>query len=266
MVTHLAACLLALLALTSHVLAWETEQEAARQVRQLLNTPDQHFGVGVLSTLYARDAREEQNVPLQGHEYFAPCYDNGDLSFIALPVSQNWRNALSKGANVSFAISSHPDTRVPDPRHEVNGEWDPERPDWRKGQPSKLRFTLFGSMVLQNAHNTSQNELTQISRCFLHHHPDSSKWAPGSKDSPHFASWAKFCVSKIYAVGGFGDEHRIGWISHDAYNKAASALSYLAEPLASDDRSLEDVLDAPELFFGDSVDVERPLQAGEYVV
>ncbi|CAO1612717.1 unnamed protein product [Parajaminaea phylloscopi] len=254
-----AAALAGVACLAVPASAWETERDAARQVRSLLDSPDQHFGVGVLSTLYPRPQQQQQQplsspastddaaaafeVPLQGHEYFAPCYRNGDLAFVALPVSQNWRNALAPGANVSFAVSAHPDPRVADPRHRAEAAagsrkalsspsqaWDPDRPSWRRGQPSKLRFVLFGSMELVSGDGGDDDDDGEATadaengtaprECFLRHHRDASHWAPGSTDSPHVAKWARLRVAKVYAVGGFGDEHRIGWIDHDVYAQA----------------------------------------------
>lgn len=264
------------LAITCHTYAWETEADAAAQVRSLLASQDQHFGVGVLSTF--NSSGSGANVPLQSHEYFAPCFDDGDLAFIALPVSPNWRNALASGANISFAVSSHPDPRISDPRHRSSGKrgsnrWDPRRPAWRRGLPSKLRSTLFGSVELLEMPSSLSSASTATS-CFLKHHPDAKYWAPESTDSPHVARWARLRVAKIYAVGGFGDEHRIGWIDRQVYAQAGphhahhSGLRKLNDD--AEDESIVPAASKPErLFVGMTTGSHLStvnLRNGQYVV
>lgn len=230
---------------------------AAEQVRTLLADSGQHFGVGVLATTYPAETSSQssspqplENVPLQGPEYFAPCYDNGDLIFVALPVSQNWRNALATDAsgsraNVSFTVGSHPDPRVVDPRHRASKRrsrgdgWEKGRPRWRKGMPSKLRFVLFGQVeLLPEKAGEISSEDNEATDCFLKWHPDAVHWAPGAEDSPHFARWAKMDVQKVYSIGGFGDEHFIGWIDAESYSRARPAA--IEE---DSDESSEDVED-----------------------
>lgn len=212
-------------------------RSAAHQVRRLLSSHSEHFSSGILSTIYSHNHPDASlhNSPLSGPEYFAPCQSNGDLTFLALPVSQNWRNALSPGANVTFSVGSNPDPRVVDWRHASKGdasEWDEARPDWRKGMPSKLRVTLFGHVVElpQEDTNEESTRTHRLAKCFTSVHTDSMKWAPGAKESPHEARWVQLVVDRIYAVGGFGDEHRIGWISKAAYTAAGSRGRAYAAP------------------------------------
>lgn len=92
--------------------------------------------------------------------------------------------------------------------------------------PSKLRFTLFGHMEPLNSSSSasaSASSVEEVRSAFLRCHPDAAHWAPGAKDSPHQALWVRFVAEKIYAVGGFGDEHRIGWIDRDVYANAGRA-------------------------------------------
>jgi hypothetical protein len=83
--------------------------------------------------------------------------------------------------------------------------------------PSKPRMTLYGDV-----HELPRGspEAHEAARCFLHLHPDARHWADGSRDSPHEARWVRLRAQKVYRVGGFGDESRIGWIDIDAYRKA----------------------------------------------
>ncbi|CAO1620815.1 unnamed protein product [Sympodiomycopsis kandeliae] len=222
----LISFILAIQGATGIVAAWETEQQAAEQVRHLLSDPSQHYSQGILSSIFPSSYPDAslRHLPSSSAEYFAPCSSNGDLTLIALTVSSTWRNALTPGANVTFTIQSNPNPSVPDWRHlSSDRKWDENRPQWRKGMPSKLRFNLYGHVkVLQDADDIDNGqEPIPEAGCFLKLHPDARKWAPGAKASPHHAKWVRFVVEKIYATGGFGDEHRIGMIDRDVYAKAS---------------------------------------------
>lgn len=131
--------------------------------------------------------------------------------------SQNWRNALSSSSrNATMIVSSSPDPAIPDPRHtDKDGHaWDPNRPSWRRGMPSKQRMTLYGHLD-----RIAKEEADKVSACYLKQHPDAEHWAPGSDESPHVAFWTRFVVDRIYRVGGFGDEANIGWIDMDLWHK-----------------------------------------------
>jgi len=85
--------------------------------------------------------------------------------------------------------------------------------------PSKSRVTLFGHFSILNITDHPE-QADQAARCYLDHHPDASHWAPNSTESPHIPFWATFHVTKVYWVGGFGDEHYIGWFNSDEWNAA----------------------------------------------
>jgi hypothetical protein len=59
----------------------------AHRSRSLLTDPTT-FGVGILSTIYPDDyyIKELRGFVTSGSEYFAPCYAQGDLLVLALPV------------------------------------------------------------------------------------------------------------------------------------------------------------------------------------
>ncbi|KAK0520786.1 hypothetical protein OC842_006993 [Tilletia horrida] len=245
-----------LVASTAHqitsVAAWETAAEAARQARALLH--DEHiFGVGVLSSVYPDDFRIPQlrGRVSSGPEYFAPCYDNGDLALMALTVSQNWRNVLPSfngSGKATFTISSNADPSIPDPRHAVpkhshsnnatlNGEggggleWDPHRPHWRRTFPSKNRMTLFGAIEeLSHPSSSSSSSLenTAAAKCYLTHHKDAAHWAPGARDSPHSALWVRMRVEEVYVIGGYGDEHAIRFLPMEDYRSARAGTKAAA--------------------------------------
>ncbi|KAE8226291.1 hypothetical protein CF319_g1118 [Tilletia indica] len=219
-----------LLGCTQSVLAWETSAEAASQARALLHDPTV-FGVGTLSSIYPDDFRIPQlrGRVASGPEYFAPCYDNGDIALMALTVSQNWRNVLPSFGGTGTAtltIGANPDPSIPDPRHTSSSsksvKWDPHRPQWRRGMPSKNRITLFGAITELSSPSSDAGD--DVGRCFLNYHKDALHWAPGSKDSPHSAIWVRLSVQEVYSIGGYGDEHAIRFLPMDEYRQANGTL------------------------------------------
>ncbi|SPO26490.1 uncharacterized protein UTRI_04079 [Ustilago trichophora] len=210
---------------TTRSLAWETKAQALEQAVHLVHDPTV-FGVSTLSTRYpsSHPIAELAGHVISGPEYFAPCEaDTGTLLYLGLTVSQTWKNILnsdSKIATVSIASNTNP--AIPDPRHSSGHDskhWEEDRPSWRRGMPSKARITLFGHFSILNV--TEQPEQAKKAlHCYLDHHPDASHWAPDSDESPHIPFWATFTVDKVYWVGGFGDEHYIGWFSSYEWNTA----------------------------------------------
>ncbi len=85
--------------------------------------------------------------------------------------------------------------------------------------PSKPRITLFGHFDILNV-TQEPREAEKASQCYLEQHKDASHWAPNSTESPHVPFWATFNVDKVYWVGGFGDEHYIGWFTSDEWSTA----------------------------------------------
>lgn len=206
-------------------LAWETKAEALKQAVQLLHDPNV-FGVSTLSTRYPDDhpVSDLAGHVISGPEYFAPCdSETGSLLYLGLTVSQSWRNILndtSKNATVSIASNANPE--IPDPRHRSRqhpNHWHADRPSWRRGMPSKSRVTLFGHFSILNI-TEHPNQADEAACCYLDHHADASHWAPNSTESPHVPFWATFNINKVYWVGGFGDEHYIGWFTSDEWNTA----------------------------------------------
>lgn len=119
---------------------------------------------------------------------------------------------------------SSADPRIPDPRHTAShnpAAWNPQRPGWRRGMPSKQRLSLLGHIERIEADDA---DLPAMRACYLRSHPDASHWTPGSQESPHVAFWARFIVDHVYRVGGFGDESAIGWIDIDKYRRAGRRL------------------------------------------
>ncbi|KAK0543374.1 hypothetical protein OC845_006155 [Tilletia horrida] len=251
------------------VLAWETPAEAAQQARALLHDPT-IFGVATLSSIYPADFRipELRGRVASGPEYFAPCYENGDLVMIALTVSQNWRNVLPSfggSGNATVTVSANPDPSVPDARHATKKgkklSWDPHRPQWRRGMPSKGRITLFGSIEeLSKPSSVSSpqaDDQVDVAKCFLSYHHDAGHWAPGAKDSPHSAIWIRFKTEQVYQIGGFGDEHSIRFLPIDEYRKAH--VPKLDSAAYNHDNTTSEGTLNLDIFFGDSDNGPRPV-------
>ena len=123
--------------------------------------------------------------------------------------------------------------------------------------PSKNRMTLFGHVELLGngtAPSVSKQETQSLASCYKSFHPDTAPWLPGRTDTPHRTEWARFVVDKIYHVGGFGDEHFIGWIPVEKYRDAVRKISKLGSPneasslLTPDDQACD-----VQLLFGESV-------------
>ena len=83
-------------------------------------------------------------------------------------------------------------------------------------------MTLFGHVEDLKERADEESSSDALGKCFLFYHPDSKHWAPGAEDSPHQSSWVRFVVDKLYHVGGFGDEHAIGFIPLDKYASAVA--------------------------------------------
>ncbi|PWN51150.1 hypothetical protein IE53DRAFT_386508 [Violaceomyces palustris] len=227
----------------STLTAWETAEQAARQARSLLKDPTV-FGVGTLSTVYP-DRHPDESLRgsiMSGPEYFAPCFpENGDLLFLGLTVSQNWRNVRqSDHHNATFSVGSNADPGVVDPRHSARtrvafssspDHWDPHRPSWRKGMPSKGRVTLMGHFE-----ELEEQAWQSAEKCFFSHHPDARHWGRPGPDSPHTPFWTRFVIDKVYWIGGFGDEHFIGWLSLERWVEAGNRIGIKAADGGSPNR------------------------------
>lgn len=99
--------------------------------------------------------------------------------------------------------------------------WQAERPMWRRGMASKGRATMYGTM---HALAPDTKGLDDLAQCFTAHHPDADAWTPHAHGNPHSAVWVRFEPTRIYYVGGFGDEHYIGDIHVDTYRAAKLGL------------------------------------------
>lgn len=174
--------------------AVETVEEAARLARDLVDIDSS----ATLATVYPSDHPTMASQPFALMEYYASCHSNGSLSFIFMPISQNNRNILhSPGQSATFTVASRPP------------------------QANTARVALMGNVTIHYPGHDDEEGVDAIERCFLERHPDAKWWIPGRKPA-HTAFWARFDPHTIYYVGGFGNEHFIGFIPLSLYQGARS--------------------------------------------
>ncbi|KAI0258766.1 pyridoxamine 5'-phosphate oxidase-domain-containing protein [Gloeopeniophorella convolvens] len=181
--------------------AYETLEEAAALARGLLAQPP---AIGTMATLYPSDHPTLPGAPYAMQEYFAPCFANGSLALVLLPISRHGQNVLRAPAgDASLTVSTAP------------------------ADASRARVALLGNVVLLD-----EGEVEEVGEalraCYTAWHPDARAWMPGDKRGAHLAYWARFDPHTVYFVGGFGDEHFIGYIPLDVYQVAKG--SQLPEP------------------------------------
>ncbi|EJT97255.1 hypothetical protein DACRYDRAFT_25086 [Dacryopinax primogenitus] len=202
---------LTLLLITGFALADETVQDAARLARQLL----QQETIGNLATVFPSSHPVLPGQPFSLMECFAPCHSNGSLTLLFLPIAQNNRNILASPYHSATLT-----VRVRDP----SSPYDSEGKGW-DSPASRGRVALIGNVTVTG------KDGSDVEECYLESHPDAEGWLPGRKEAPHNAYWARFDPHHIYWVGGFGDEHYIGYIPLDLYQKAAPIVNGMSEPL-----------------------------------
>ncbi|KAK9452886.1 pyridoxamine 5'-phosphate oxidase-domain-containing protein [Dipodascopsis uninucleata] len=165
-----------------------TVSEAAVQARKLVR----HESTGQLATVYQDGDRE--GIPIALMEYYADCDDDGSLTLLVVEAGPSYKNWQS-GSSVSFNIDYH------------------GKGGFTFSPASKPRVSLFGNLTFIDTADTESIEKAQ--KCFLHRHPDSRPWQPGSKI--HKTAYAKFDVESIYWLGGFGNVAYIGDIPVEMY-------------------------------------------------
>ncbi|WVW84983.1 hypothetical protein I302_107019 [Kwoniella bestiolae CBS 10118] len=172
----------------------ETLAEAAHNARVLVKD----LKTGTMASVYP-DSTDFAGRPFAMMEYHAPCYSNGSLTLILMPISRSTQNIFQNpGHHVAYTVSM-PTEGVRSPM-------------------SRGRVALMGNVTTLRDISTSQAE--KLSKCYTSYHPDSKYWLPGNEDSPHTSYWARLDIDRIYYVGGFGDVHYIGPIPVDLYAKS----------------------------------------------
>ncbi|WWC96528.1 hypothetical protein V866_003396 [Kwoniella sp. B9012] len=176
----------------------ETLVEAAHNARVLVKD----VKTGTLASVFP-DATDLAGRPFAMMEYHAPCYSNGSLTLILMPISRSAQNIFQNpGHHVAYTVSM-PTEGVRSPM-------------------SRGRVALMGNVTTLRDISSSQSE--ELAKCYTAYHPDSKYWLPGDNNSPHTSYWARLDIDRIYYVGGFGDIHYIGPIPVDLYAKSENGL------------------------------------------
>ncbi|KAJ3571699.1 hypothetical protein NP233_g3581 [Leucocoprinus birnbaumii] len=202
--------------------ARETVHDAAQVARKLVE--NSRNSVGSMATVFPSDDPRSPGedpetfleapvpnspgaMPFSLPEYYASCHQNGSLTLLFLPISRHSRNILqSEGQTASISITS------PIPA------------------AARPRVALIGNVtVFKNSANVP--DLSRVRHCYLSKHPDATQWLPDDDEAAHIAYWARFDPHTVYFVGGFGDEHYIGYIPVQLYQAAwANTLESGAAP------------------------------------
>ncbi|KAI0630380.1 pyridoxamine 5'-phosphate oxidase-domain-containing protein [Trametes polyzona] len=148
-----------------------------------------------MATVYPGDHTTLAGEPFALQEYYASCHANGSLTLLFLPISRHSQNVLQSPAHAaSITIASDPPAA--------------RRP----------RVALIGNVTVFPVLEHTP-DLAAIQACYIAQHPDARWWLPGPRE-PHVAYWARFDPHTVYFVGGFGDEHYIGYVPLELYQNA----------------------------------------------
>ncbi|WWC88398.1 uncharacterized protein L201_003309 [Kwoniella dendrophila CBS 6074] len=192
----------------------ETLAEAAHNARDLVKD----VKTGTMASVYP-ESSDFAGRPFAMMEYHAPCYSNGSLALILMPISRSTQNIFQDpGHHIAYTVSM--------PTEGI------------KSPMSRGRVALMGNVT--TLRNLSREDEAELSSCYTKYHPDAKSWIPGNKDSPHFSIWARLDIDRIYYVGGFGDIHYIGPIPVDLYAKSEKKVQ---ENYEDSEEVFEDDLD-----------------------
>lgn len=177
----------------------ETKEEAAMLARELLVSSPKP--IATMATIYPNDHAMLPGQPYAMQEYYAPCYSNGSLALIFLPISRHSQNILhSPSHSASISVWSDPPAAA------------------------RARVSLIGNVTILPDDDPDAERLKQ---CYLSQHPDAQDWIPGDDEGAHLAYWARFDPHSVYFVGGFGDEHLIGYLPLELYQSAVPSSATL---------------------------------------
>ncbi|KAI0930289.1 hypothetical protein AcV5_007046 [Taiwanofungus camphoratus] len=180
----------------------ETVEDAARLARKLVD--HSVSSLGSMATIYPTSHPTLAGEPFSLQEYYASCHANGSLTLLFMPIARHSQNILSSLTHsTSISITSeHPNAGLP-------------------------RVALMGTVTVFHEVENTPN-VDAIESCYLSKHPDARRWCPGPK-APHIAYWARFDPHTVYYVGGFGNEHYIGYIPLEMYQNASPTLVKMPE-------------------------------------
>ncbi|KAJ3048416.1 hypothetical protein HK102_012698, partial [Quaeritorhiza haematococci] len=194
LIQFLIICILATLWSTSFTAAERTPQEAAVAARQLVR----RTGIGELSTVMAPGSRGgTDGYPFSSVEYYADTCPSTGQPIIALVSWGIHARNLRVDPNVTVSVRDLSWYERPYPSRGVMDRW-------RVMLMGKLRKVVGGE------------EVTRARTCFQSQHPDASKW-----DEAHNFEFWTMTVETVRWIGGFGDEHYVGWLRTEEYLNAS---------------------------------------------
>ncbi|EIW63296.1 uncharacterized protein TRAVEDRAFT_26623 [Trametes versicolor FP-101664 SS1] len=148
-----------------------------------------------MATVFPGDHATLAGEPFALQEYYASCHANGSLTLLFMPISRHSQNVLHSPVHAaSLTVAS------------------------ASPAASRPRVSLLGNVTVFPVLGDTP-ELAAIQACYLAQHPDARWWLPGPRE-PHVAYWARFDPHTVYFVGGFGDEHYIGYVPLKMYQEA----------------------------------------------
>ncbi|KAF8639524.1 hypothetical protein AX17_001429 [Amanita inopinata Kibby_2008] len=204
MITHICFMTWLMLMFIAQVFAAETIYEAAAIARRLVDHSAN--SVGTMGTVFPSDHPTLPDQPFTLQEYYASCHRNGSLTLLFLPISRQSQNILhSPNHAASLSIMSE----IPAAKN--------------------ARVSLMGNVTIFKD-TVDIPDLPSIRRCYLEKHPDAKWWLPDDDRAAHKSYWARFDPQTIYFVGGFGDEHYIGFIPLHLYQEAAFGNERVSSP------------------------------------
>ncbi|CAB4436059.1 unnamed protein product [Rhizophagus irregularis] len=168
----------------------ESEKDAAIISRNLVK----EFGIGTLVTIMNHHEKKDvRGYPFGLFDYFTDdCPSTGNPLLLLSDWQKSIQNARGNDWKASLMIRklSNNDTFFPF---------------------AEPRLNLFGHLE-----RVSEDEVANVQKCFLDKHPRARGWLPGGG---HMFYFYRFIVHDIYFVGGFGNEHYIGYIDSELYHK-----------------------------------------------
>ncbi|WPG97788.1 Hypothetical protein R9X50_00056900 [Acrodontium crateriforme] len=141
-------------------------------------------------------------------EYYADCEPyTGNPTILAINIATPIKNHAA-GSPISLHVRWWPtqkNTYLPS-GYDAVGIPTPHTP------AALPRFSLHGHLEPISTVDLAKG---LIPACFMHAHPDSAIWQPGS--DVHESHYVRFVVEHVYWFGGFGDRARIGWLPIDEW-------------------------------------------------
>jgi heme iron utilization protein len=169
--------------LSASIRIWEDKKIAAKIARMLLHRSNVY---GELGTIEHSSNNQIEGFPYVSVQAISDHCPSDGKPFLMLVSWGSHATNLAHNSNASIFIRDS---------------------SWYKTDRGKLdlpRFTIFGQMK-------KVDYRPELKECFEHHHRDS-----GWKDGHDFQFYEMDPV-QVNFIGGFGDEHYVGWLDMNEY-------------------------------------------------